>query len=275
MKAKRKHGSSLTSPRQMCNRGQPCEGCIRRNQASSCRYAPNAIRTKPRPAKVGNIQERLDNLEMILSSIASNPAAAGNGTGTGSGKQAASSSSKVSASYQQYQVSVTSTQSRQEDHVLPPELPHRHESGDGQVSYIDPSHWRAILDEIKEVREHLSAFDRPLLQEEPERKSFVPEESAGFMFGTFPVVELEDVISSLPARSLCDALVSQYFNAKFMVLGMYMELAFWQSNLRFCWLMQVGYLSASRHSASGQVPERGQLLHGICLSTCITCFICN
>ncbi|KAJ4865434.1 fungal specific transcription factor domain-containing protein [Trichoderma breve] len=176
--------------KQMCNRGQPCEGCTRRNQASLCRYAPNAIRNKARPPKVGNIQERLDNLEVMLASIAANPAAAGIGIGAAP-----------------------------DNHALPPELPHRHESGDGQVSYIDPSHWRAILDEIKEVREHLSAFDRPLAQEEPERKSVASEDGAGFMFGKFPVVDLEDIISTLPPRSACDALVAQYFNARFMVLG--------------------------------------------------------
>ncbi|KAL6857356.1 hypothetical protein J3F83DRAFT_751376 [Trichoderma novae-zelandiae] len=214
--------------KQMCNRGQPCEGCTRRNQASLCRYAPNAIRNKPRPPKAGNIQERLDNLEMMLSSIASNPAASGIGIGMGmgskAGKQAAPDSNnnnnnRVSASFPQHRAAATSPQTRQDDLTLPPEQPHRHESGNGQVSYIEPSHWRAILDEIKEVREHLSVFDRPLLQDEPERKSFVPEEGAGYLFGTFPAVELEDVISSLPERPVCDALVSQYFNSRFMVLG--------------------------------------------------------
>ncbi|RFU71832.1 hypothetical protein TARUN_10430 [Trichoderma arundinaceum] len=205
----------LTMSRQMCNRGQPCEGCSRRNQASSCRYAPNAIRNKPRTPKVNNIQERLDNLESMLSSIASKQGA----SEAGAEKQSAPSSSRASASYEQHKVSVTSTRSRQEEHVLPPELPHRHESGDGQVSYIDAGHWRAILDEIKEVREHLSMFDRPLLQEEPERKSFVPGEGGGFMFSTFPDVDLEEVISCLPSRAMCDSLVSQYFNSRFMVLA--------------------------------------------------------
>lgn len=206
--------------KQMCNRGQPCEGCTRRNQASLCRYAPNAIRNKPRAQKPGNIQERLDNLEMMLSSIASNPSVAALGIGVKAGKQAASNTaSRSSAGCSQHRASATPPQARQEDHVLPPEQPHRHESGNGQVSYIEPSHWRAILDEIKEVREHLSAFDRPLLQEEPERKSFVPEEGAEYLFGRFPVVDMEDVISSVPARSVCDALVSQYFNSRYMVLG--------------------------------------------------------
>ncbi|EHK22864.1 uncharacterized protein TRIVIDRAFT_191511 [Trichoderma virens Gv29-8] len=205
--------------KQMCNRGQPCEACTRRNQASLCRYAPNAIRNKPRPAKVGNIQERLDNLESMLSSIAANPTAAGIRIGAAPSKHASFNAITTSASYKQPQESGKSTQSRQDDQCLPPELPHRHESGDGQINYIDPSHWRAILEEIKEVREHLSAFDRPLVQDEPERKSVAPEEGVGFMFGKFPVVDLEEVLSSLPSRPICDALVAQYFNARFMVLG--------------------------------------------------------
>lgn len=112
-----------------------------------------------------------------------------------------------------------STQNSQEDHVLPPELPHRHEFGDGQVIYVDPSHWMAIMDEIKEFREHLSAFDRPLLQEEPERKSHSLEEEDGLLFGTSPAVDIEEILTSLPPRQACDALVSQYFNSSFMASG--------------------------------------------------------
>lgn len=267
MKPKRKHGRKLTLMlrRQMCNRGQPCEGCTRRNQASLCRYAPNAIRNKARPPKVGNIQERLDNLEVMLASIAANPAAAGIGIGAAPGTQASSSQRRMpTSSYEQPQSPFKSARFRQDDHALPPELPHRHESGDGQVSYIDPSHWRAILDEIKEVREHLSAFDRPLVQEEPERKSVASEDGAGFMFGKFPVVDLEDIISTLPPRSACDALVAQYFNARFMVLGESTAVHFplWPYNLRFGALMQAGHLHVvCRHPAPGQVPKGGQSCH--------------
>ncbi|KAL7964151.1 hypothetical protein HDV63DRAFT_278577 [Trichoderma sp. SZMC 28014] len=201
--------------RQMCNRAQPCEGCSKRGQAASCRYAPNAIRNKPRTPKM-NIKERLDNLESMLTSMVPSASPVEH-----LGQSAASSNTKVSASYQKYELSVmsASTQSSQEDHILPPELPHRHETGDGQVSYVDPSHWMAILDEIKEVREHLSAFDRPLLQEEPQHKGYELEEESGFLFGAFPAVDLEDVLVDLPPRQTCDALISQYFNSGFMASG--------------------------------------------------------
>ncbi|PTB44834.1 hypothetical protein M441DRAFT_129504 [Trichoderma asperellum CBS 433.97] len=201
-----------------CEPCRPCEGCSKRGQAASCRYAPNAIRNKPRTPKV-NIQERLDNLESMLSSMVSTTSPAGLGSGNHEQPASSSSTSRVSTSYQKYELSVTSTSNSQEDHVLPPELPHRHETGDGQVSYVDPSHWMAILDEIKEVREHLSAFDRPLLQEEPGHKNHLPEEGVGFLFSTFPVVDIQEVLTSLPPRQTCDALVSQYFNSRFMALG--------------------------------------------------------
>lgn len=213
----------LTVTRQMCSRGQPCEGCSKRGQAASCRYAPNAIRNKPRTPKV-NIQERLDNLENLLSSMVSTTSPAKIGSGLHGQSASSSSTSKVSASYQKYELSVMSTSNSQEDNVLPPELPHRHESGDGQVSYVHPSHWMAIMDEIKEVREHLSAFDRPLLQEEAERKNNSPEDRVGFLFSSFPTVDIEEVLSSLPPRQTCDGLVSQYFNSRFMALGKVIQL---------------------------------------------------
>lgn len=202
----------------MCSRGQPCEGCSKRGQAASCRYAPNAIRNKPRAPKV-NIQERLDNLESMLSMMVSTTSSAEPGSGNREQSAPSSSSSRVAASYQKYELSVMSASNNQEDHILTPELPHRHETGDGQVSYVDPSHWMAIMDEIKEVREHISAFDRPLLQEEPEYKNHSPEKRFKFLFSTFPAVDIEEALTSLPPRQTCDALVSQYFNAKFMAIG--------------------------------------------------------
>ncbi|UKZ61065.1 uncharacterized protein TrAtP1_002337 [Trichoderma atroviride] len=221
--------------KQMCSRGQPCEGCVKRGQAASCRYAPNAIRNKPRAQKV-NIQERLDKLESLLSSMvstASPPAPVDFGAALGAGhhgKSAAgsgsgSSTSKVSTSYEKYELSVMSTsmsmsaQNSQEDPILPPELPHRHESGDGQVVYVDPSHWMAILDEIKEVREHLSASDHPLLQEQSQHKSHPPEEEVSFLYGASPATNMEDILTDLPPRQTCDSLISQYFNSQFMASG--------------------------------------------------------
>ncbi|KAL7922892.1 hypothetical protein ACQKWADRAFT_312783 [Trichoderma austrokoningii] len=202
--------------KQMCNRGQPCEGCSKRGQAESCRYAPNAIRNKPRNPKV-NIQERLDNLESMLSSMVSTASPVELRSSPLHGQTAASSgSSRVSASYQRYELSVLSAiQSSQEDHVLlPPELPHRHESSDGQVIYVDPSHWMAVMDEIKEVREHLSTMDRPPLLQEEEA-----EEEVSLLFGTSSALGIEGILTSLPPRQTCDALVFHYFNSKFMSSG--------------------------------------------------------
>ncbi|EHK42629.1 hypothetical protein TRIATDRAFT_2481, partial [Trichoderma atroviride IMI 206040] len=199
---KRNRAPVSCEPCRLRNRGQPCEGCVKRGQAASCRYAPNAIRNKPRAQKV-NIQERLDKLESLLSSMvstASPPAPVDFGAALGAGhhgKSAAGSGSGSSTS----------------------KLPHRHESGDGQVVYVDPSHWMAILDEIKEVREHLSASDHPLLQEQSQHKSHPPEEEVSFLYGASPATNMEDILTDLPPRQTCDSLISQYFNSQFMASG--------------------------------------------------------
>ena len=49
--------------------------------------------------------------------------------------------------------------------ALTPESPHRQETTDGQVNYIDRGHWLSILDDIKEVREHLAVAPLPSLQQ--------------------------------------------------------------------------------------------------------------
>jgi hypothetical protein len=155
-------------------------------------------------------------------STASPDAPAELGTGHQGFPVASSNSSARRASppsYQKFNLPVMSTQNTQEDQVLPPELPHRHESGDGQVIYVDPSHWMAILDGIKEVREHLSTFDRPLLQDGVESRDHSPELEVSYFFGASPVVDIEEILTSLLPRQTCDSLVSQYFNSKFMALG--------------------------------------------------------
>jgi hypothetical protein len=102
--------------------------------------------------------------------------------------------------------------------ALTPEGPHLQETGDGQVNYIDPSHWLSILDDIKEVREHLSVSNQPLSQNEAGFNAGAASD-ASFLFNPNQISSLDEILSSLPSQPICDMLLSWYFNSPFMVLG--------------------------------------------------------
>ncbi|AEO55551.1 hypothetical protein MYCTH_2108176 [Thermothelomyces thermophilus ATCC 42464] len=99
---------------------------------------------------------------------------------------------------------------------------------DGQVNYVDPSHWLSILLDIREVRKQLSpegAFLPPQGLPKSDGDGTVcepgsgnPDASSGLSMG-LGATSLNEILGSLPPRPACDRLLSQYFNSRFMVLG--------------------------------------------------------
>jgi hypothetical protein len=83
-----------------------------------------------------------------------------------------------------------------------------------QGNYVDSSHWLSILNDIKEVREQLS-LSSAQVEEQPD---ITKDEDVDLVLGPVPMPNKVDMIKSLPARSVCDSLLSQYFNAQFMSL---------------------------------------------------------
>ena len=106
--------------------------------------------------------------------------------------------------------------------TLTPESPHRQETIEGQINYIDRSHWLSILDDIKEVREHLDITGEVASRDSTHfhRGNIDNQRSdARFLFHWDGQPTLEEVLTALPPRSVCDMLLSWYFNCKFQVLG--------------------------------------------------------
>ena len=108
--------------------------------------------------------------------------------------------------------------------MLTPESPHRQETIEGQINYIDRGHWLSILDDIKEVREHLNTTGDVASHDSTQyafhRGNIGNQRSdARFLFHWDGHPTLEEVLKTLPPRSVCDMLLSWYFNCKFQVLG--------------------------------------------------------
>jgi hypothetical protein len=187
-------------PRLKCNRALPCESCIKRNKTSLCRYAPNAARVaNPGTSKQRDLKDRLNALESLVSSFISGDA--------------------PTPAHEPTPPDTFPGTDEKEENLLTPETPHLRETEDGQLNYIDPSHWLSILEDIKEVREHLNASNQPRQQSDPSGGPSGQPADAGFLFGSVPNTHFREILSSLPPQPVCDKLVSWYFNAHTFVSG--------------------------------------------------------
>ena len=186
-----------------CNRELPCDSCIKRNKSASCQYAANATRSRHTPTKTRDLSDRLESLAQTVSIFldhnATIPAPPPQSQRRGS--------SGVDA----------------DKTVLTPELPHVQETEDGQVNYIDRGHWLSILNDIKEVREHL---DTDVLSSTSSQTKADDTSPPKLVDGTHLLnlnsnsdSTFAEILSQVPSRPKCDMLLSWYFNSKFMVLG--------------------------------------------------------
>jgi hypothetical protein len=87
----------------------------------------------------------------------------------------------------------------------------------GQTNYVDSSHWLSILHDIKEVREELS-LSNTQVQEDESFDDFGPQPEVDLMFGPLQPLTIPEILRSLPPRPVCDSLLSQFFNSKYMIL---------------------------------------------------------
>jgi hypothetical protein len=216
---RRRVRAHTTLSRLKCNRELPCDACTRRDKAAACTYASNAARNRPSNPKPRELKDRLNVLENLISSLLSGDAVIHPGD-LGETEQLRNRIVSLSTPPSSSPGTTLSGTNLGADEALTPETPRLRETGDGQVNYIEPSHWLSILDDIKEVREHLSVPSRAL----PPHQTSVPDEE-----GELPDLNLlhvgrgdmglAEIIESLPAPPICDTLLSWYFNSRFMILG--------------------------------------------------------
>ncbi|KAI1363857.1 hypothetical protein F5Y08DRAFT_225571 [Xylaria arbuscula] len=197
-----------------CNRGLPCETCVKRHKISQCHYAANANRNPPGASKQREIKDRLNSLEKLVSSFMS---------GDSIIRQAASPrrtediSLQIDPCTEPIETSVSSPKSDTTgDDLLTPETPHLQQTGDGQVNYIDANHWQSILEDIHEIREHLSSSNQSIEQSAPPERTLA---DASFLFGSVPNAAYAEILTSLPAQPICDKLLSWYFGTSLLVSG--------------------------------------------------------
>lgn len=119
------------------------------------------------------------------------------------------------------EASLASSASQPAPGELTPETPRLQTSENGEVNYIDPGHWQSILEDIREVRDHLSPSQDLLDEQATHDMRQMREKDAGFVFGSRNDVDIDDILSALPPQPICDMLLSWYFGIQYMSLCEY------------------------------------------------------
>ena len=221
--------NDTTYNRSKCNRATPCDSCTKRNQESSCHYAANVRRSDASASKKVNLTDRLKSLEALVSSLASQDfvvqqrSRADGSSATNDRGAGAMPSEGVRLPSEVSHNNDSRLDQSKDQNGLGPEAPRIRQTYDGAVSYVDSNHWLSVLEDIREVREHLSPEGNFLQQKAPANngahwESGLPEVSSvlGLNAGS---ASLDEILTSLPPRPICDRLLSHYFNSRYLVLG--------------------------------------------------------
>jgi hypothetical protein len=79
----------------------------------------------------------------------------------------------------------------------------------------------SILQDIKDMRADLSSHASHTSDELASSQNLGLEPDINLGIALRETLSISDVLNSLPPQPTCDVLLSQYFNSRYMVLGMY------------------------------------------------------
>ncbi|CAG8910049.1 unnamed protein product [Penicillium egyptiacum] len=180
-----------------CNREYPCGTCSKRGLDKSCTYPPDTMQPT-RLDRPSNMQARIHQLESLVVTLM---------------QQSKSITHEDSA------VSLHATSPTHEMDNKADDISSQSDHGSikfnnvGTSSYVNGSHWVAVLDGIAELKDYFE-------QEERERAQpfFDPTSSASFagpqlLLGCPHYTTREQLLASLPGKPEVDRLVSFYFNS--------------------------------------------------------------
>ena len=135
-----------TQARLRCDRGQPCDTCLRRGLSLSCTYpTPNATgrsgTNQTRASASSNVQDRVEQLESLVVSMMSK---------VGAGKP---NDNVPVAKLEAQSILPLNSESESIENLLPQYSSSIPDSGrisleSAETSYVDSAHWAAILDGV-------------------------------------------------------------------------------------------------------------------------------
>ena len=195
-----------------CDRGHPCETCVKRGDEASCNYGKTASTKSSDPlSNSGNIsngrgraQERLRQLEQLVLQIVDNPNA----------QKLTPQSSRANTDSPSDNSDTAPTSSiAKEGHL---------QYGSSESRYVGSTHWSAIMENIQELKSALSSNteggDQPFSTELDDSED-VETQDADNLFGSTSHLSISQILSqALPPRLQVDRRLSTYFNSRYLVI---------------------------------------------------------
>ncbi|KAH6874083.1 fungal-specific transcription factor domain-containing protein [Thelonectria olida] len=190
-----------------CDRQRPCSSCFQRELGPSCTYSSERTSTRDaahRPRVTTQDQIRhLESLvvDLMQQSSATHSAPQPGATPASPGPTPAHDSSPQAALNELPHA------------TTPPADYGSMQLTGGGASYVSSAHWAAVLDGIAELKDH---FDNEEAMHPDHQAGETPcPDATGpqLLYGCPKLATREEILASLPARSVVDRLVSRYFNS--------------------------------------------------------------
>ena len=201
----------LIKSRLKCDRKHPCSTCSTRGLALSCSY-PNSHHavsqdgtariTRPK----GSVQDRIVQLESLVESLI---------------PKTATVEQQQQQQQQQDAITIesdtpTSINTPENEEHTAPSTPSEYGSMMScrtGVKYVGSTHWVAVLDGISELKDHFQQEADVVPQDIMPQSPPPPYESIPhLLYGTTKAATKDEVLASMPPRSIVDRFISRYFN---------------------------------------------------------------
>jgi hypothetical protein len=202
------HVLTLFSARLRCDRQRPCSSCTQRELGPSCSYALDRTSTNDaaRQPRV-TTQDQIRHLESLVVDLMQQTSANHSSTLPGAtpvppSPTHASDSSPLAASNEELPRATT-----------PPADYGSMQLRGGDASYVSSAHWAAVLDGIAELKDHFD--NEEAMHPDPQAGDAPCPDTTGpqLLYGCPKLATKEEILASVPARSVVDRLVSRYFNS--------------------------------------------------------------
>ncbi|KAK5050612.1 hypothetical protein LTR84_003894 [Exophiala bonariae] len=196
-----------------CDRGHPCETCIKRGDPTICTYGKNVSASTNSSSKPetngtnskGKAQERLRHLEHLIMQMVDQ-----NGHGLVLGSQPPASTNAPGSGSQGGLV-------ESESGSEAPNAAGRLQLASSGAQYVGSTHWSAILDNIQEIKAALGTENTPNADLEDTEDSETAEVVTLFDSGNG--LSLAQILSqALPSRLQVDRRLSTYFKNHYLVI---------------------------------------------------------
>ncbi|KAF7156906.1 hypothetical protein CNMCM5623_000751 [Aspergillus felis] len=197
-----------------CCRTYPCTNCKKRGEAASCTFVGRGPRGRSSQGRTSPtlVQERLQHLENLILSFTQKKSSEQSQASSASEQQ--NIPSRTAGSVVPAVLQNPSSSMEPEPRGTVPESTGRLLENEAGSSYFDGAHWRAILEEVNDVKGYFEQETDEESEEEIIDDDFFDSSSPALLLGLNKPASKEELLADIPPRPVADRLVSQFLHCK-------------------------------------------------------------